>query len=238
MSLNSSQRRIRKSGSKRKGLEVYSLKYQGTITAIDKNDTNFYLYLGDLYWVNPGSLQVSSGTGLCTAVKGREGEVRKGRKRRNRAEGADLWARSSNLLWLCIIFCKVKLTEMEAILHGTVAMANEWESPASSATPNDSSHLLFYCHSWSQFTLLGAELCPWAPSSLLASLLWWTFYGQHPWRPHWGLCTQTGFRECCQSHEVLTHCHWLLMAGSFQKPMDCTFDTTEPTTGKNAMKFH
>lgn len=28
------------------------------------------------------------------------------------------------------------------------------ESPASSATPNDSSHLLFYCHSWSQFTLL------------------------------------------------------------------------------------
>jgi hypothetical protein len=49
---------------------------------------------------------------------------------------------------------------MEAILHGTVEMANEWvlwaecESPASSATPNDSSHLLFYCHSWSQFTLL------------------------------------------------------------------------------------
>lgn len=127
MSLNSSQRRIRKSGSKRKGLEVYSLKYQGTITAIDKNDTNFSLYLGDLYWVNPGSLQVSSGTGLCTAVKEREGEVRKGRKRRNRAEGADLWARSSNLLWLCIIFCKVKLTEMEAILHGTVAMANKWE---------------------------------------------------------------------------------------------------------------
>lgn len=29
--------------------------------------------------------------------------------------------------WLCIIFCKVKLTEMEAILHGTVAMANKWE---------------------------------------------------------------------------------------------------------------
>lgn len=81
MSLNSSQRRIRKSGSKRKGLEVYSLKYQGTITAIDKNDTNFSLYLGDLYWVNPGSLQVSSGTGLCTAVKERGGEVRKGRVR-------------------------------------------------------------------------------------------------------------------------------------------------------------
>lgn len=53
--------------------------------------------------------------------------------------------------------------------------------------PNDSSHLLFYCHSWSQFTLLGAELCPWAPRALLASLLWWTFYGQHPWRPHLGL---------------------------------------------------
>lgn len=59
----------------------------------------------------------------------RKGRVRwgKGGKSRNRAEGADLWARSSNLLWLCIIFCKVKLTEMEAILHGTVAMANKWE---------------------------------------------------------------------------------------------------------------
>lgn len=38
---------------------------------------------------------------------------------------ADLCAQSSNILWLCIIFCKVKLTEMEAILHGTVAMANK-----------------------------------------------------------------------------------------------------------------
>lgn len=88
MSLNSSQRRVRKSGSKRKGLEVYSLKYQGTITAIDKNDTNFSLYLGDLYWVNPGSLQVSSQTGLWTSSEEREGRVET--ERGSRPVGAEL----------------------------------------------------------------------------------------------------------------------------------------------------
>lgn len=41
MSLNSSQRRTRKSGSKRKGLEVYSLKYQGAITALTKMTPTF-----------------------------------------------------------------------------------------------------------------------------------------------------------------------------------------------------
>jgi hypothetical protein len=55
-----------------------------------------------------------------TEEKKQRGEWRQAKERE-----ADLCAQSSNSLWLCIIFCKVKLTEMEAILHGTVAMANK-----------------------------------------------------------------------------------------------------------------
>lgn len=48
-----------------------------------------------------------------------------GREETEESAGGRPVGTSTNLLWLCIIFCKVKLTEMEAILHGTVAMANK-----------------------------------------------------------------------------------------------------------------
>lgn len=59
-----------------------------------------------------------------------EGKIKRGKGRQDhsrweRRETCVLRAR--RVLQLRVIFCKVKLTEMEAILHGTVAMANKWE---------------------------------------------------------------------------------------------------------------
>lgn len=94
------------------------------------------------------------------------------------------------LLQLRVIFCKVKMTEMEAVLHGTVAMANEW-GPGGPQWQRPPAVLL---PQLSQLALPGAELCPWAPRALLASLLWWTLWPA-PMKTSSRTARQAGFGE-------------------------------------------
>ncbi|KAJ8411549.1 hypothetical protein AAFF_G00163570 [Aldrovandia affinis] len=55
---------------------------------------------------------------------------------------------------------KTSTGDGEAIFHGTAVRGEQMgvvragcRSPASSASPNDGVHLLFYCHSWSRFPI-------------------------------------------------------------------------------------
>ena len=112
-------------------------------------------------------------------------------------------------------------------------------APASAA-PNDSRHLLFHCRSWSQLALPGAELCPWAPRALLASLLWWTFYGQHPWRPHLGLRDTGWLRGVLPVTRGGDGVAGELPVSVSGRRRDHTYrwhcDTAGPTPGKNTEK--